>query len=85
MEIAAFERKRDDNHVMAPPLKVARMLVSRLATGSKARRRFLGIHDIRFDAECASLVCGCVVARFVRYTAGELAVAESSQSRPEGV
>ena len=29
MEIAAFEEKRDDNHAMRPPLKVARMLISR--------------------------------------------------------
>ena len=32
---------------MTPPLKVARTLVSRTATGSKARRGVLGIHDIR--------------------------------------
>ena len=39
--------KRDGNHAMTPPLKVARMLVSRAATGSKSRRRVLGIHDTR--------------------------------------
>ena len=38
--------KRDDNHAMTPSLQVARMLVSRAATGSKSRRRVLGIHDI---------------------------------------
>ena len=47
MEIAAFEGKRDDKHAMTPPLKVAQMLVSRAETGSKARRRVWGIHDIR--------------------------------------
>ena len=47
MEIAALEGKRDDNRAMTPPLKEARMLVSRAATGSKARRRVFGIHDIR--------------------------------------
>ena len=47
MEIPAFEGKRDDNHAMTPRLKVARTLVSREATGLKARRRVLAIHDIR--------------------------------------
>ena len=47
MEIAPFEGNRDDNHAMTPPLKVERMLVSRAATGSKARQRVLGVHDIR--------------------------------------
>ena len=46
MDIAAFEGKRDDSPAMTPPLKVARMLTSRAATGSKARRRVLGVHDI---------------------------------------
>ena len=46
IEVAAFDEKRDDNHAMTPPLKVARMLVSRAATGSKAQRRVFGIHDI---------------------------------------
>ena len=50
MEIAAFKGKRDDKHATTPPLKVARLLVSRAATGSKARRRVSGIHDIRVAA-----------------------------------
>ena len=35
-DIAAFEGKRDDNHAMTPPLKVARMLVSRASTGYRS-------------------------------------------------
>ena len=46
-QIAAFGRKRDDNHASTSALKVARMLISRAATGSRARQRVLGIHDIR--------------------------------------
>ena len=96
MEIAAFEGNRDDNHAMTPPLKVEQMLVSRAATGPKARQRVLGVHDIRvafFHAPAeedvhvrmTSGVSKLVnAASFVRYTTGELAVAERSRSRPEG-
>ena len=60
MEIAAFEEKRDDNHAMTPPLKVARMLISRAATGSTSRRRVLGIHDIQVAFFHAPVVDGHV-------------------------
>ena len=60
MIIAAFEGKRDDHHAMTPPLKVARMLISRVATGSKSRRRVLGIHDIQVAFFHAPVVDGHV-------------------------
>ena len=45
---------------MTPPLKVARMLISRAATGSKSRRRVLGIHDIQVAFFHAPVVDGHV-------------------------
>ena len=83
--IAAFEGKRDDHHAMTPPLIVARMLLSGVATGSKSRRRILGIHDIQVAFFHGGRACSSVAASFVRWTAGELAVAESSRSSPEGL
>ena len=82
MDIAAFEGKRDENHAMTPPLKVARTLFSRATTGPKSGRRVLGVHDIRvafFHAPveeeihvrmprgvCKPLAGGSVAASFVR-------------------